>query len=165
MEVMLRIDKIILIFVLTSIMHSSCNAQIKHPLIGGVYVSKVLIENRNLSQDSIHPIVAFRIDTIINHTLLVKYLSGLEKTLDIDYVYDSTCVCYKSTDEMLFSPFGFQREFVYLKILDEKSIQIYYFENEKQKTYLYNLTYIDNINIATHRDGYYAEEGFWPFKD
>jgi hypothetical protein len=155
-----NIHQLFLFLLVINFLIVSCKAQPDAPLNGGVYVSELLIKNRNLPFDSIYPIVALRIDSIIKDTILIKYVIGPDGVSDIDYGYDSNCKCYQSKQKLILTPWGNLKEFVDISILDSDNIELFYFENNVKMSYLYKLTYIDNVDLSTHRNIYFIEEGF-----
>jgi len=141
----------------------SCASQKQKSIYkGGVYVADTLIQNRIQNFDSIFPILALRIDNKKNDTLFIKYRAGREVSMDFDAVYNEGCNCYYSTIKVPFAPFGEQREFISIYFLSNEKIKISY---QSQNEYFFSLTHIDKINLKTHRNIYYAEEGFKLFKD
>jgi hypothetical protein len=160
--VVMEIRKIVIIVVFMII--CACSVNKSKPVNGGVYVSNQLMKNREASNDSIYPILALRIDTIINNTLFVKYRFGT-KNMDVNFEYKTSCNCYKSIDDILFTPNGTEREKIYLKFENPKEITFYFVKGGKNQTYYYSMTYVDKVNLKTHRDVYYAEDGFKLFDE
>lgn len=166
MEVM-SITRLLIIFLFA---FSSCSSsgqeknKIIRPIIGGVYVSDALIQNRSISYDSITPILALRIDSAIENTLLVKYRFGQEASMDSDFEYTKSCDCFTSKDSISFAPYGAKRELVFLKFRSSKTMTLQYMEKGEKKVYEYHFTYKDKVNYDTHRNEYYAEDGFKLFE-
>jgi hypothetical protein len=163
MEVMSATKLLIILFLF---LFSSCSTSgqgkrknIK-PIIGGVYVSNVLIQNRSISYDSITPILALRVDNATENTLLVKYRFGSEALLDSDFEYVKSCDCYSSKGYISFAPYGARRESVFLKFQSSKTLTLQYMENGDNKFFEYHFTYKDKVNSDTNRQLYYAEDGF-----
>lgn len=148
--------------IVLALLLSSCASQKQKSIFnGGVYVNDTLIQNINQNFDSIFPFLALRIDKKKNDTLFVKYRFGREALMDFDAVYNEACNCYYSTIKVPFAPVGEKREFISIYLLSNEKIKISY---QSQNEYFFSLTYIDKINLKTHRNVYYAEEGFSLFK-
>lgn len=128
---------------------------------GGVFVADTIIKNKDQNFDSVFPILAFRIDDKNKDTLLIKYRFGREKHMDLNAVYNKDCACYQSTREVLFPPFGQESEYISIYILSNEKIKI---SLNGGNEYFFTLTYIDKVNLKTHRNIYYAEDGFKLFK-
>jgi len=159
MEIMETKRIIIIVMLLVNI--CACTTQNLKPVKGGVYVSNQLLKNKAISYDTIYPILAVRIDTIVNsNLLLVKYRFGIESVMDVDFEYQASCNCYSSQEKILFAPHGLQKENVFLKFVDTKELILYYIKDGNINTYKYIITYIDKVNQNTNRDIYYAEESF-----
>lgn len=141
----------------------TCKSQEISSISGNVYVADELIKNRKVSYDSF-PIIAFRIDTIIANDLFVKYRFGSEHHMDIDFIYDDNCSCFKSKGMLLLAPNGSIKIPGYLKVLNEDNIELNIIENNIEKKYLYRKTYRDTIDFKKSRNIYYAEDGFPLFK-
>jgi hypothetical protein len=163
MEVM-EIRKV-LIIVLFMIHFCACSAQKSEPIKGGVYVSNQLLNNKEVSRDSIYPILAMRIDTIINDTLLVKYRFGKEAIMDVNFRYQQSCNCYESIGNISFAPYGKIKQKVYLEFDKPEKLKLYYKMNGIKNSYKYFMTYVDKINLKIHRSIYHAEDGFKLFKE
>ena len=133
------------------------------PEAGSVFVNSVYQMGNDFPQDSIFPITAFRIDKIEKNTLLVKYNMGSEKFLDVDFLFLDSCQCYLSNKQVVFSPNGKLRDYIFLKIISDTNVFLY-LQSDNSKTYSFNRTYIDKVNLKTHRDVYYAEQGFYIYK-
>jgi hypothetical protein len=153
--------------VFLSTLFIGCNVKSSKPLSGGVYVATDIIKNRNINHDSIRPILALRIDKINSDTLFVKYRFGTELSADIDFEYKDSCYCYISLDKMMFAPTNenIEKERVFLKFKNHQEIELFYLQNKNKKTQQYKLTYIDTVDLLTHRDVYHAEEGFKLFSN
>ena len=133
------------------------------PKAGSVFVSSAYNKESNYPQDSLFPITAFRIDKFQENTLLVKYKIGSEKFLDVDFIFLDSCKCYLSDKQVLFSPVGEKRDYVFLEINSEEQVYLY-LKSDPSVIYRYNMTYIDKVNLKTHRDDYYTEQGFSLYK-
>lgn len=161
----IRINLIVIVVLINA---CACFAQKSKPVIGGVYVSEQLLEIKERPiprvQRSVYPIGALRVDTIISDTLLVKYTFGLEAFMDADFEYKKSCNCYLSTWVILFTPYGYEDAKVYLDFINPKELVFYFFKDGKKQSYKYYMTYKDKVDYKTHRNVFYAEDGFKLFE-
>ena len=133
------------------------------PVIGGVYVARELVEDRERPRESVWPLPALRVDDRRLGTLLVKYGIGPEPFGDADFRYDSGCDCFKSTTALEFEAVSGDGEEVFLKFR-QGGLDLWYFEGAVKKgPYIFRMTYVDTVDLSTHRDSYYAEDGFGLF--
>ena len=141
------------------------------PVIGGVYAARELSEDSWTSRGSAWPLAGLRVDERRADTLLVKYAVGPEKSADVDFGYDSACDCFRSKEDLLFAilvnprsnEFALEREEVFLKFRPG-ALDLWYFEDdEKRGPYIYRMTYVDTVDLSTHRNPYYAGDGFGLF--
>ena len=140
------------------------------PVVGGVYVARELVEDRQRPRERVWPLPALRVDDRRLGTLLVKYGIGPEGTGDADFRYDGACDCFKSKEDLDFALFdsrtrsvGSKREEVFLKFR-QGGLDLWYFEGAVKKgPYAFEMTYVDTVDLSTHRDSYYAEDGFGLF--
>ena len=133
------------------------------PRIGGVYVSEVVLDGNKRNLEVVFPVLAIRIDTIIERTLLVKYRFGAEKGGDADFTHREDCSCYRIDGPMGFSPplAGREESDVFLTVKSPDRIDLWYISGGKQHgPFSYQLTYLDDVDLTTHRDEYYAEDSF-----
>ena len=138
------------------------------PVIGGVYVARQLSEDSSRTERaSVWPLAALRVDDRRSDTLLVKYTVAPEPLANADFRYESACDCFKSKEDLAFGVFsGWRREFkieyeeVFLKFKPGE-LDLWYFEDgEMRGPYDFRMTYVDTVNLSTHRHPYYAEIGF-----
>ncbi len=156
-------SKYLLILFLVAAM--SCTSQKQESIYnGGIFVADTVIKDREQEFNHVFPILALRIDTKKEDTLLIKYKFGREALMDIDAVYNKDCNCFIFLTKLLFAPNGSVRRFASLYVLPDDKIKITFSECDTLKEYFYSLTYIDKVNLKTHRDVYYAEQGFKLFK-
>ena len=141
------------------------------PVIGGVYAAQELSEDNWMSRGSVWPLAGLRVDDRRSDTLLVKYTVGPEPFANADFLYDSVCDCFRSKEDVTFAivdsrgfPFSSRREEVFLKF-GSGELDLWYFEDAvKQGPYKYRMTYVDDtIDLSTHRDPNYGEDGFHLF--
>ena len=100
-----RYGLVLMCTLINCVLFAQSESQVHSPLVGGVYVARVIIDDPNVSYDSIKPILSLRIDSVYENTLLVKYRLG-EAFMDVDFKYDKDCECFNSVDRILFAPFG-----------------------------------------------------------
>ena len=124
-----------------------------------------------MSRGSVWPLAGLRVDDRRSDTLLVKYTVGPEPFANADFLYDSVCDCFRSKEDVTFAivdsrgfPFSSRREEVFLKF-GSGELDLWYFEDAvKQGPYKYRMTYVDDtIDLSTHRDPNYGEDGFHLF--
>ena len=143
----------------------SCNTQSPQVYQGGVYVSDALLKDKTIEYDSVYPILSMRVDSVLSNKLLVKYRFGREASMDKDFTYDASCLCYESIGKVKFAPFGSFSEKVSLKVINPKELELFYFNKGTKKSFLYRFTYVDEVDLTTHRNIYYAEDGYKLFKE
>ena len=138
------------------------------PVIGGVYAASELAEDSRILRGSTWPLAGLRVDDRRADTLLVKYTVGPEKSADADFEYETDCDCFRSKGDLLFAhlvdprvyALTFKHEEVFLKFRPGE-LDLWYFEDgEKKGPYMYRMTYVDAVDLATHRDSYYSHFGF-----
>ena len=138
------------------------------PVIGGVYAASELSEDSWTSRGAAWPLAGLRVDDGRLGTLLVKYTVGPEGTGDADFEYETDCDCFRSKGDLSFAilvdpranEYRFQREEVFLKFRPGE-LDLWYFEDgEKRGPYIFRMTYVDTVDLATHRDPYYSHFGF-----
>lgn len=145
---------------------SSCGLQKNKSIFnGGVFVSEIFLKDSSLNFDSVFPILAHRIDSKKEDTLYLKYRLGQEAIMDIDLVKKKECNCYISLTKIPFAPKGQIREVISLYILSDNKLKITFNESDSLHEFYYSLTYIDEVNLKTNRDMYFAEQGFRLFKE
>ena len=141
------------------------------PVIGGVYAARELAEDSWTSRGSAWPLAGLRVDDRRADTLLVQYTVGPEGGADADFQYQTDCDCFRSKEDLSFAilvdpkarEFTFQHEEVLLKFRPGE-LDLWYFEDgEKRGPYIYRMTYVDTVDLATHRDPYYSHIGFGLF--
>ena len=136
------------------------------PVIGGVYAARELSEDSWTSREAAWPMAGLRVDDGRLGTLLVKYTVGAEQNGDADFRYESDCDCYRSKEDLRFAILGdsggysFKDEEVFLKFRPGE-LDLWYFEDdEKRGPYVFRMTYVDTVDLSTHRDPYYNWDGF-----
>lgn len=100
-----------------------------------------------------------RIDDIRNDTMLIKYKFGNELFMDADFVYDSTGKRYLSSGKIVLGAMADKKSDVYLKI-DGENLYLEFVDLLKNKKIKYKKVYHKKVDLKTHRDPYYAEDGF-----
>ena len=138
------------------------------PVIGGVYAARELSEDSWTSRGSAWPLAGLRVDDGRLGTLLVKYTVGPEGTGDADFEYETDCDCFRSKGDLSFAilvdpranAFTIKDEEVFLKFRPGE-LDLWYFEDgEKRGPYNFRMTYVDTVDLGTHRDPYYSHFGF-----
>ena len=137
-------------------------------MIGGVYVARELSEDSSRrARGSVWPLAALRVDDRRSDTLLVKYTVTPEPLADADFRYESACDCFKSKEDLAFGVVDWNRrvvsisyEEVFLKFRPGE-LDLWYFEGAVKKgPYSFRMTYVDTVNLSTHRHPDNAEIGF-----
>ena len=123
---------------------------------GNVY-KQFSYEANLINEDVIRGI---RIDDTRNDTLLVKYKIGNEIFLDADFVYDNTLKCYKTIDKIILGVEADKKSVVYLTFDGIEYLYLEFIDILKNKKIKYQKIYKMKVNLKTHRDSYYAEDGF-----
>ena len=155
---------------LVTIFAACCAAEEKgsEPVIGGVYVARELSEDSSRrARGSVWPLAALRVDDRRSDTLLVKYTVTPEPLADADFRYESACDCFKSKEDLAFGVVDWNRrvvsisyEEVFLKFRPGE-LDLWYFEGAVKKgPYSFRMTYVDTVNLSTHRHPDNAEIGF-----
>ena len=163
---------------LVTICAACCGAEEKggDPVIGGVYVARELLDDRLKPIESIWPLLALRVDLRKSDALLVKYRFQRELSADADFRYQSACDCFKSQEDLVFElvdpkrlevkyrrAVKFRREEVFLNFRPGE-LDLWYFEDAVKKgPYIFRMTYVDTVDLSTHRHPYYSEDGFGLF--
>lgn len=137
-----------------SIVLSSCGVQ----LTGNVY--KLESTSAILSNEDQDIIKGLRIDALRNDTLLVKYKFSEELFLDTDFVYDGKIKSYRSVDKIILGAEADKKSVILLSIAGKKYIEIEYVDFYVDKKIRYSKIYKMQVDLQTHRDTYYAEDGF-----
>lgn len=155
-----------------------CETSIDYPIIGGVYVSELALSSRSSERtsfpkdvsDAAWPVLALRIDTTVGDVVLVKYQAG-EKYADADFRYEPHCGCFVSTRDLTFTPipgadersgYSLVQEVAYMALGESpEELALWYFQGgARMGPYSYRLTYVDQVDLSTHRDRYERELGF-----
>ena len=123
---------------------------------GNVY--KQISYEANLSNEDL--IRGIRIDDTRNDTLLVKYKIGNEIFLDADFVYDDKLKCYKTINKIILGKEADKKSLVYLTFNGTKYLYLEFIDIVKNKKIKYQKIYKMKVDLKTHRDSYYAEDGF-----
>ncbi|MEX0968466.1 MAG: hypothetical protein WD077_14640 [Bacteroidia bacterium] len=152
--------RLILLELVIAIFCYACTSPTQKPIKGGVYIAKELFSNREVDYSHVYPLLALRIDSINYDTLLVKYRFGKEAHLDEDFIYRDSCNCYKSSNKVAFAPLGQLRHIVFLNVKNDGALELYYIQSGEKRYHQFRLSYIDSVDLDTHRNIYYAEDGF-----
>ncbi|SDD44472.1 hypothetical protein SAMN04487894_10981 [Niabella drilacis] len=122
-------------------------------LAGMVYALDTLLAGKGHNEQ----IQAVRIDDTRGDTLLVKYKIGRESFLDADFVWDMTDQTYRSLHPLTYGSHAQYRSQAILRVgVSRLHLQL---GNDKHKL-LFRKSYKKSVNTKTHRDPYYAEDGF-----
>lgn len=105
-------------------------------------------------------IPGLRIDAVRGDTLLIKYKLYEEQFMDADFVYNKKNGYYESTAALLVGSGPVQKQLVYLRIKGSNELLIRYGDFQANKWMEYRRLYTKKVNLNTHRDPYYAEDGF-----
>lgn len=132
-----------------------CGAQ--KNINGNVY--KQLSDEANISNED-NLIRGIRIDDTRNDTLLVKYKIGNEIFLDADFIYDDKLKCYKTIDKIILGMEADEKSVVYLTFDGIDYLYLEFIDVLKNKKIGYQKVYKMKVDLKTHRDPYYAEDGF-----
>lgn len=132
---------------------TSCNAGLE----GNVY--KLFPVDSLSFQEQENLIKGIRIDDIRSDTILIKYKFGNELFMDADFVYDSLTEHYQSADKIILGALADKKSRIYLKI-EDKDIYLEFEDLLKNKQIRYKKIYKMKVDLQTHRDPYYAEDGF-----
>lgn len=98
---------------------------------------------------------AIRIDGVRGDTILIKYKIGNEVFLDADFVWNPSAKNYKSLQALTYGGHAQYKSPASLYAEDDfLELQI-----NKQKIY-FRKRYNKPVDLKTHRDPYYAEDGF-----
>ena len=101
-----------------------------------------------------------RIDDTRNDTLLVKYRIGNEIFLDADFVYDDKLKCYKTIDKIILGAQADKKSIVYITFDVIEYLYLEFIDILKNKKIKYQKIYKMKVDLKTHRNSYYAEDGF-----
>lgn len=122
-------------------------------IIGNVYILDTLSRNTNYEQQ----VQAIRIDEIHEDTLRVKYKFGQEMFLDADFIWRESIGAYFSSKPLTY---GSHSQFKSgARIVQKQNALDLQFEGKQEKLSFLKL-YNKPVDLKTHRDPYFAEDGF-----
>lgn len=122
-------------------------------LAGTVYALDTLLAGEGHNEQ----IQAVRIDDTRGDTLLVKYRIGQESFLDADFAWDMTDQIYRSLHPLTYGSYAQYRSQATLRVgVSCLHLQL----GNNKHTLLFRKRYKKSVNTKTHRDPYYAEDGF-----
>lgn len=148
----IRMTRISLIGIVV-LMLTSCKVNLE----GNVY-KLVQVDDLSFNEQK-DLITGVRIDDIRNDTMLIKYKFGNELFMDADFIYDSIDERYLSAGKIVLGSMADKKSDVYLKI-DGENLYLEFVDLLKNKEIQYKKVYHKKVDLKTHRDPYYAEDGF-----
>ncbi|RQO29721.1 hypothetical protein DBR32_14130 [Taibaiella sp. KBW10] len=133
---------------------SSCKAtaqKVNKDLVGNVYT----LDGTQGDTTRKEQVQAIRIDAVIGDTILVKYKIGTELFLDADFVWSDAAKTYQSLQALTYGSHAQYKSGASLQAEDKHlNLQL-----DGQKIQL-RKRYNKPVDLKTHRDPYYAEDGF-----
>ncbi len=152
------------LFALILVLLYSCDTMLRQSRNGNVYVFDEKINNTSIDLNR-YSIVGIRIDIEEKNKLLVKYKVGFESFLNIDFLLDKNINSYVSIGKMIINPKTSKESIIYLNFKNKNTIELSYYKEEIKVSYLYRFSYKDKVDLKTHRDPYFAEDGYRLFKN
>nr|WP_162988869.1 carboxypeptidase-like regulatory domain-containing protein [Pedobacter schmidteae] len=123
---------------------------INNTLVGNVYVSDSSVKDPDQIQ-------AIRIDEIRGRTLQMKYKIGAEQFLDADFVWHPSVGIWLSPKPLTYGSHAQYKSGARLSI-KENALELQL--GDKEKILSFTKLYNKPVDLKTHRDPYYAEDGF-----
>lgn len=161
MEVM--VTKLTLLLVLMNCVALNCQFQSKSSIViqGSVFVHDSLTVHSSIFEErNQYPFSGLRIDSVNHNLLMVKYHVH-EFYMDVDFSRAKESDEFMSNGWMLARPeIPIEIDSVRLEVVSPDSI----FLHVNGETHLYRFSYVDKVDMKTHRNPYYAEEGFTLFE-
>lgn len=122
------------------------------------------INSTILDQLNQYPFSGLRIDSINQNLIMIKYRTH-EPYMDIDFKRIEGSKDFLSDGWMIARPeIRIQIDSIRLEIVNQDSLILHFNVDSTEESHLYRFSYIDKVNMKTHRDVYYAEYGFKLFK-
>ncbi|RYZ49632.1 MAG: hypothetical protein EOP49_15865 [Sphingobacteriales bacterium] len=134
-----------------------CGCTSREKMDGNVYK---LVADEKSGMPEQGNIRGLRIDVNGGDTLLVKYAIGSGAFLDADFIYISKPGCYKSTTPLVFGQEGERSSVVRLSVTGSGEIVLQFVDMGGTEERRYRKIYRMKVDLKTHRDPYYAEDGF-----
>ena len=131
----------------------SCNAGAQKgikDLAGNVYVL-------HTSQADPDQVQAIRIDAVKGDTILVKYKIGSEAFLDADFVWSAASRQYRSLQPLTY---GAHAQYKSAASLTAGDTSLHLQWQGQSAQIPFRKRYNKPVDLKTHRDPYYAEDGF-----
>lgn len=142
------------VLLLCTLLHCSISAQkASGNFSGNVYVH----DTAKTASGYEEQVQAIRIDAVKGDTLLVKYKIGTEQFMDLDFVWDEAAKAYRSLKPLTYGDHAQYKDLASLQIADNTlSLQL----QERKQKIQFQKRYNKPVDLKTHRDPYYAEDGF-----
>lgn len=117
-----------------------------------------------LEQLDQYPFSGLRLDSINQNLMMIKYRTH-EPYMDVNFKRIDGSDDFMSDGWMIARPeTRIQIDSIRLEIVNVDSIILHFNVDSTEESHLYRFSYIDKVNMKTHRDAYYAEDGFYLFK-
>ncbi len=152
----MKIIRTYTVFLLMALVVLSCKTT--QSIEGNVY--KLSPETNVTAQLQDELIKGLRIDAAHGDTLLVKYKFDEELFMDADFVYRPELKKYESVRPVVFGKGAGKTANILLLVEDKKHLYLQYSDFISGTRFLYQKTYKKKVHKATHRNAYYAEDGF-----
>jgi len=158
------VTKLALLLFMTNCISLNCHLQSqKNALIqGSVFVHDNLsVHSSILEERNQYPFSGLRIDSINHNLLMIKYHVH-EFYMDVDFNRVKGIDEFLSDGWMLARPeIPIEIDSIRLEVVSSDSIFLHF----NEETHLYRFSYVDEVDMKTHRNAYYAEEGFTLFEN